>query len=62
MDKYLTIHAGDFYYFHKENDIVKIRYYDMILIRKEKHDAVIQMKNMAYAERVPLGGDGETSA
>lgn len=30
MDKYLTIHAGDFYYFHKENDIVKIRYYDMI--------------------------------
>ena len=55
MDKYLTIHAGDFYYFHKENDIVKIRYYDMILIRKEKHDAVIQMKNMAYAERVSLG-------
>ena len=40
---------------HKENDIVKIRYYDMILIRKEKHDAVIQMKNMAYAERVSLG-------
>ena len=27
----------------------------MILIRKEKHDAVIQMKNMAYAERVSLG-------
>lgn len=26
----------------------------MILIRKEKHDAVIQMKNMAYAERVSL--------
>ena len=55
MDKYLTIHADDFYYFHKENDIIKIRYYDMILIRKEKHDAVIQMKNMAYAERVSLG-------
>ena len=42
-------------YKFRENDIVKIRYYDMILIRKEKHDAVIQMKNMAYAERVSLG-------
>lgn len=55
MNKYLAMHVDDFYYFHKENDIIKIRYYDMILIRKEKHDVVIQMKNIAYAERVSLG-------
>lgn len=55
MDKYLAIHADDFYYFHKENDIIKIRYCDIIFIHKEKHDAVIQLKNLAYAERVSLG-------
>ena len=43
----------DFYYFHKEMILLNPNY-DMILIRKEKHDAVIQMKNMAMRREFPL--------
>jgi DNA-binding LytR/AlgR family response regulator len=54
MNKYISIHSADFYYYHKDNDIIQIAYNDIISISKDGHDAIIQTKDALFVERVSL--------
>lgn len=54
MDKYVSMHSLDFYYLHKEQQIIQIPYNDIISISKDSHDAVLQTTQGIYIERVSL--------
>ena len=54
MNKYVSIHSSDYYYFHKEQQIIQIPYNDIITISKDGHDAIIQTNDSLYIERVSL--------
>ena len=54
LDKYISLHSNDFYYYHKGNDILQIPYHSILYIEKNGHDAIIHTTNDLFAERIPL--------
>lgn len=54
MNKYVSIHSLDFYYLHKEQQIIQIPYNEIISISKDGHDALLQTTQSIYIERVSL--------
>lgn len=54
LEKYLALHADNYYYLHKGKEISQIRYNDIISICKDGHDVIIQTSNRIYTQRVTL--------
>ena len=54
MEKYISLHCADYYYFHKENTIIQIPYNNIICISRSGHDCTIQTLDNIHVERVAL--------
>lgn len=54
MDKYISMHNNDYYYLHKNNNIIQIPYNQIISINKLGHDCCITTTTELYTERTSL--------
>lgn len=54
MEKYISMHCLDFYYFHRDNDIIRIPYNDIISVSRTGHDCYINTMQTLYTERNTL--------
>ena len=54
MNKYISMHNCDFYYLHKNNNIIQIPYNTIISINKIGHDCCINTTTGLYTERTSL--------
>ncbi|MBO5260766.1 MAG: response regulator transcription factor [Coprococcus sp.] len=54
LDNYALLHQADYYYIHKDKNIIQISYNDIISISKLGHDCCIDTMSGVYAERTSL--------
>lgn len=54
MNNYVTLHSNDFYYLHKDSDIIFIPYNSIISIYRDGHDCCITTSSELYTERISL--------
>lgn len=54
MDKYISLHFSDYYYYHKDNNIEQIPYNNIISISRNGHDCIIQTIDNLHIERTSL--------
>lgn len=54
LARYISINQPNFYYIHKDNNIIRIPYNDIISISKLGHDCCITTNSEVYNERVTL--------
>lgn len=54
LNKYITLHCSDYYYFHKEDTIIQIPYNSIVSIYKDGHDCIIQTVDDIHIERTAL--------
>lgn len=54
LDNYALLHQADYYYIHKDKNIIQISYNDIISISKLGHDCCIDTVSGVYAERTSL--------
>lgn len=54
MNQYLDMHNSDFYYLHKNNNIIQIPYNEIVSISRIGHDCCISTMETIYTERTSL--------
>lgn len=54
LDKYITLHCSDYYYYHKKDNIIQIPYNNIVSISRDGHDCIIQTIDNIHIERAAL--------
>lgn len=54
LNKFVSLHFLDYYYFHKNTDIIQIPFNDIISISRAGHECLIQTMSDIYTERFAL--------
>lgn len=54
LDKFISLHFSDYYYFHKNDEIIQIPFNDIVSISRSGHDCMIQTQLEVYVERTSL--------
>jgi len=54
MERYISLHCANYYYFHKEDKIIQIPYNNIVSISRAGHDCNIQTTDDIFVERIAL--------
>ena len=54
LDQYISLHSSDYYCLHKDNNIIRIPFNDIISISRLGHDCCITTASGLYTERTSL--------
>lgn len=54
LDRFISLHFSDFYYFHKDNEIIQIPFNNILTISRSGHECIIQTASGVYVERTAL--------
>ena len=54
LDQYISLHSSDYYCLHKDNNITRIPFNDIISISRLGHDCCITTASGLYTERTSL--------